>query len=151
MRFDLPLPFAHEILQLSARGREGVRNSDLYVLVSSGGSRIPAYRNIRAARDREVEMDSIDVTLMVTMLRPTDDDARRCDAVVELLELLGFVAHASVNVINWLDMLEDNLDRKLHCYSSIFALAETRRSGLLGSDIDLARRTRISAGLGDTD
>ena len=116
MSFDLPLPFAHEILQLSARGREGVRNSDLYVLVSSGGSRIPAYRNIRAARDREVEANSIDVTFTVTMLRPSDDDARRRDAVVELLELLGFVAHASVNVINWLDMLEDNLDRKFNFF-----------------------------------
>jgi hypothetical protein len=88
---------------------------------------------------------------MVTMLRPTDDHARRCDAVVELLELLGFIAHAGVDVIDRLDMFEDNLDWKLHRYSSILALAETRRSGLLGSDIDLARRTRISAGLGDTD
>ena len=151
MRFDLPLPFAHDILQLPARGSKGVRNCDLYVLVSSCGSRIPAYGNIRRARDREVEADSIDVALMVTMLRPTDDDARRCDAVVELLELLGFIAHAGVDVIDRLDMFEDNLDWKLHHYSSILALAETRRSGLLGSDIDLARRTRISAGLGDTD
>jgi hypothetical protein len=109
VNFDVSLPLAHEVLQLAARGVEGIRDRNLDVLVPPGGRGIAAYGNIRGAGDRQVDTNTVRVTLVMAMLRAPDDDSRRRDAIEKLLELPPLLAHPLLDVIDVRDVLEGDL------------------------------------------
>ena len=114
---DVTLSFADEILELAASYIECVPDRDLDVFVPPCGRRIAAYGDIRGAGDRQVDTNTVRVTLVMAVLRAPDDDARRRDAIEKLLELLGLFARTLLDVIHGCNVLEGNLQRNLHDYS----------------------------------
>lgn len=112
--FHMPLTLTGEVLELSPSRLEGIPYGDTNVLVRAGGGGFAAYRNIRAPGNREVQSNRIDVTPMVTVLRPCDYRTRGDDAIVELLELIELFSDTCFNTLGRGVMLENHLNRNVH-------------------------------------
>jgi hypothetical protein len=98
-----------------APGRiEGVADRHVDVFVPPGGHGVAADDDVLPAGHLQTDAHAVGVSLVMTMLRPSDDDPRRGDAIVETLEFVRFLAHASLDGIRMVDMLEHDLKGNLH-------------------------------------
>jgi len=93
VRFDVPLAPANEILKFAAGRIEGIVQRHLYILVTAGGRRIAADGDIGRVGNGQMQADAVGVALVMAMLRLADHDARRGDAVIELLKLARGLSH----------------------------------------------------------
>ena len=73
---DLALLFAHEVLQLAARGLERITDCHVGVLVGAGYVGIAVDDDVGGVRYGEVDADPVGVSLVMAMLGTPDDDAR---------------------------------------------------------------------------
>ena len=111
---DLPLTPPGEVLQPPTGSLEGIADRHVHILVRARRCRLTTDRDVRGARNRNVDADFVDIALVVAMLRTAYDDAHRRDPIVELLQLVGFLPDASINRVGMADVLEGNLDWCLH-------------------------------------
>ena len=73
---NLALLFAHEVLQLAARGLERITDRHVGVLVGAGYVGIAVDDDVGGARHGGVNADPVGVSLVMAMLGTPDDDAR---------------------------------------------------------------------------
>ena len=80
---DFPLSFAGEILKLPTGGLEGVADSHVDVVVGIRNVGISADCDIGGPGYRKMDTHLIGVALVVPVLRPADNHARRGNAIRE--------------------------------------------------------------------
>jgi hypothetical protein len=118
--FDVTLPLADKILQLAAGYVERVSDGHPNVFVPACGPRVATDGDIGGAGNREVETDTIGIAFVMAMLRPPNNNARRCDAITELLELFGLFARALFDIVDVRNVLEGNLQGNLHANRPLY-------------------------------
>jgi len=89
------------------------------VFVPASGAWLAADRYVAGTGYCDMQPNAVDVSMVVAMLRATNDDPRRRNAVIELLELLCFFAHPLRDVVDGFDMLERHLNWHLHVASPL--------------------------------
>jgi hypothetical protein len=99
-------PFPDNILKLPAGGLEGVAYGHVDILMGVVRCRFAAHGNIGSIGNHKMNPDVKDVSLVVAVLRPGNDDARSDDAVGKLLELLNFLSDASFDGVGMLYAIE---------------------------------------------
>lgn len=135
--FVLPLPLADNVLNLAARGSEGIRDCDVYVFVAAGSTRVAAYQDVIDARNGDVQADAVLISMSVAMLRAANNNPSGRDAIIKLFEFFRLVANALCDVVYGFDVLECNLEGHLHVLFSLknVSILDVSKESLLRSPV----------------
>ena len=101
--------FPDDILKLPACGLERIANRHIDVLMGPVCRGLAAHYNIGRIGNNEMNPDVKDVSLVVAVLGPGNDDARAEDAVGKLLELFNFFFDACFDGVGMLNAIECDL------------------------------------------
>jgi len=145
MLLDRSGELADLILQLPAGRVEGVADGDVGILVPPGHGRIAGDIDVLATRDCNVDADAIGVALVVAMLGASNDHPRRCDAIVEALDLLCLFAHGRFQCVGMADVLEGDLEGYLHELILLHVAQSTGPARIPPELYEYARIERIDA------
>jgi hypothetical protein len=114
VNLSVPLLFANGVLQLPARGVEGVGDRYLDVFMPSRGAGITVDMDVHAAGRLHMDANPVRVSLVMAMLRPGDHNAGGCYALVKLFEFLGFFANPGLDGVGVANALESDYEGVLH-------------------------------------
>ncbi len=101
--------FPDDILKLPASGLERIANCHIDVLMGAVCRGLAAHHNIGRVGNNEMNPDVKDVSLVVAVLGPGNDDARAEDAAGKLLELFHFLFNACFDGVGMLNAIECDL------------------------------------------
>jgi hypothetical protein len=101
--------FPDHILKLPASGLERIADCHIDVLMGIVCRGLSAHHNIRRIGHHEMNPDVKDVSLVVAVLRPGNNDARAEDAVGKLLKLFNFFSDACFDGVGMLNVVECDL------------------------------------------
>ncbi|CEJ83930.1 hypothetical protein HYPGJ_10653 [Hyphomicrobium sp. GJ21] len=116
------MPLTDEVLQSPTGSGKSVGNDDLDILVSAGVRRVVGDRDIFGTRHREKQPNAVIVAFVMAPLLAGDDNASRCQTPTELLELLKLFANAMLDGTAMFEMLETDLDWRLHVSPALASL-----------------------------
>jgi hypothetical protein len=106
-------PLAHVVLQLAARGAEGVADREVEVLVLPMPGRI-AFHGDLASGNGQVDADVVDLALLRVLVGRLDHDAAAGDPVEEPLELGRALARLCLGLLPAGHIAEGDLRGELH-------------------------------------
>lgn len=102
-------PFPGDILKLTAGSLERIPYCHVDILMSPVCRGLAADRNVRSLGNREMNLDVKNISLVVAVLWPGDNDACADDSPGKLLELLDFLSNASFDGVGMLNAIECDL------------------------------------------
>ena len=102
-------PFPDNILKLTAGSFERVAYCHIDILVGPARRGLTAHRDFGRIGNHETNPDVKDVSLVVAVLRPGNNDARADDAAGKSLQLVNFLSDASFDGVGMLDAIERDL------------------------------------------
>jgi hypothetical protein len=103
-----------DILKLAPRCLEGITDSYVNVLMSSGASGIPAYDDVGSIRNHEMNPDVKDFTLVKAVPGAANHHPTAYDSAKKLLKLGSFLPDTRLDNIGMLNAFEGDLKRDLH-------------------------------------
>jgi hypothetical protein len=116
------LPPTDEVLQSPPRSGKSVGNDDVDILVSAGVRRVVGDRDIFGTRNRKKQPHAVVIAFVMASLFSGDDNASRRQTPTELLELLQLFANAMLDGTAMFEMLETDLDWRLHVSPALASL-----------------------------
>ena len=102
-------PFPGDILKLTAGSLERIPYCHVDILMGPVCRGLAADRNVRSIGNREMYLDVKNISLVVAVLRPGDNDACADDSPGKLLELLDFLSDAGFDGVGMLNAIECDL------------------------------------------
>ncbi len=99
-------PFPDNILKLPACSLERVTYGHVDILMGPIRSGLAAHHNVASIGNHEMNPDVKDISLVMAMLRPRNDNARADDAVGKLLQLLNFFSDTCLDGVGMLNAIE---------------------------------------------
>jgi hypothetical protein len=122
VEFLPPLPLTDEVLQSPPRSGKCVGNDDVNILVSAVVRRVVGDRYIFGTRNGEKQPHAVIIAFVMAPLLASDDNASRCQTPTELLELLKLFANTMLDGTAMFEMLETDLDWRLHVSPALASL-----------------------------
>jgi hypothetical protein len=114
MLLHLTSPFVDDILKLPPRRLEGITDSYVSVLMSSGASGFPAYDDVGSIGNHEMNPDAKDVTLVMAVLGAANHHPAAYYPTKKLLKLGSFLPDTRLYNIGMLNAFERDLKGDLH-------------------------------------
>ena len=101
--------FLDGILKLTAGSLERIANRHIDVLMGAVCCGLAAHRNIGSIGNHEMNPDVKNISLVVAVLRPCNNDAHAEDAARKLLKLFNFFFDACFDGVGMLNAIECDL------------------------------------------
>lgn len=107
--FLVLFPFPDNILKLTAGSLERVPYCHVDILMGPACRGLAADRNVRSIGNHKMNLDVKNISLVVAVLWPGDNDACADDSPGKLLELLNFLSNAGFDGVGMLNAIECDL------------------------------------------
>ena len=109
LAFLVLFPFPDNILKLTAGSFERIAYCHVDILMGPVRRGLAADRNVRSIGNHEMNLDVKNISLVVAVLWPGNNDACAHDSPGKLLELLDFLSDAGFDGVGMLNAIECNL------------------------------------------